>query len=105
MAGAPLGNQNAAKSKLWSSALLKVSEVYPEKVTLGKNDKMKGIYEAAYKFWDEMMAGNQLHGSLPYFKELGDRVEGKPPQSMDVTSDGDNIMRGLTVKFVSNDKQ
>lgn len=88
--GAPIGNNNAAKGKLWSHALERAAEYYPEKPPIGKNDKMKGIYEAAHRFWNEMMTENKMYGSLPYFKELGDRLDGRPKQQMELSQDPAN---------------
>jgi hypothetical protein len=82
--GAPLGNQNAAKGKRWSAAIERAltrhatKEPRPEDVS----DLIRGLDLAA----DEFVA--QLFGEkkdLGYFKEFGDRVEGKPAQSMELS--------------------
>lgn len=92
--GAPLGNQNAAKGKRWTAAIERVLERWPEKPTTDdKSPLIVGIESAAYDFISE----TKEKKDLGYFKELGDRLEGKPNQALDigVTADEDNPLNKL----------
>ena len=85
--GAPAGNQNAAKAKRWTAAVERAlarkatGESAPEDVS----DLIRGIDKAA----DEFVAQVFEIKDLGYFKELGDRLEGKPSQALDLGSDPD----------------
>lgn len=78
---APLGNQNAAKAKRWSSAIERAVERRATGTEPGecRNELMKGIDAAADLFVAEMFEKKDLG----YFKEFGDRLEGKPKQVID----------------------
>ena len=69
MAGAPKGNTNAANGKIWSDAVRKA-------ITQGKK-----LDSLATKLI--LMA---LDGDMTAMKEIGDRLEGKPAQSLHVDS-------------------
>ena len=81
--GAPLGNKNAAKGKRWASAL----EGAMERHATGKpaptdvSDFVRGINAAAEAFVAELFANKDL----AYFKEFGDRMDGKSSQSSEVS--------------------
>lgn len=82
---APLGNQNAIKAKRWSQAIDRALE---------KRSKAAGIEELdrlAEKFLDsieEMTAATEKRGpDIGGFKELGDRLEGKPSQEIQHSGD------------------
>ena len=75
---APLGNQNAAKAKMWSAAINRALE------KRAGGDKIKALDALAEK----LLAACES-GDLPALKELGDRLEGKPGQSIDLGSDPD----------------
>ena len=68
--GAPIGNQNAAKAKVWSAAIKRALE---RRIPL--DQLIKVIDELADKLIDLCAAGD-----LPALKELGDRLEGKVTQ-------------------------
>jgi len=78
--GAPLGNQNAAKGKQWAAAI----ERALERIASGKerptdvSKKMAGVDMAADAFVRKMFQD----ADLGYFKELGDRLDGKPHQTI-----------------------
>ena len=74
MAGAPKGNQNAAKAKVWSAA---IGRALDRRVPANK--RIKAIDELADKLLDECYTG-----SLSALQELGNRLEGKSHQSMDI---------------------
>ena len=97
---APLGNQNAAKAKRWTAAIERALErrasgkAPPE----DRSDLIKGIDEAATVFVAELFEKKDL----AYFKEFGDRTEGKPAQGVVLSGDEDNPLRitGVTRKIV-----
>ena len=88
--GAPLGNQNAAKGKRWSAAIERALE---RKATgaprpTDVSDFIAGIDLAADQFVAQMFEAKDLG----YFKEFGDRLEGKAAQSIDLGSDPERPM-------------
>lgn len=99
--GAPLGNQNAAKGKRWMAAVERAltrrvaGELPPEDVS----DLIKGIDAAADLFVEQMFAAKDLG----YFKELGDRLDGKSIQQTELSGpDGGAIPMKTVVNFVSS---
>lgn len=70
---APLGNQNAAKAKVWRAAI----EAALERRTQSRVDGKKEIDALAEKLLDLVSAGD-----LPALKEFGDRMDGKPAQAV-----------------------
>lgn len=84
MAGAPFGNNNEVKGKRWQQAIDRA---------LAKRSRVAGIEELdrlAEKFLDEVEAQG-ING----FKELGDRLDGKPAQAITGADGGP-----LTVEIV-----
>lgn len=77
MAGAPLGNQNAAKAKVWHAAIMRALERRKP-----ANERIAAIDELADKLLDLVAAGD-----LPALKEFGDRMDGKAAQSVTVSGD------------------
>lgn len=73
MAGAPLGNQNAAKAKVWNAAIKRALE----RRTLSRKDGIQEIDALADKLLDLV-----ANGDLPALKEFGDRMDGKPAQAI-----------------------
>lgn len=71
--GAPVGNQNAAKAKVWAAAINRALE------KRAGGDRLKAIDDLAEKF---LKACDE--GDLSAFKELGDRLDGKPAQAVSV---------------------
>lgn len=68
---APLGNQNAAKAKRWTAAIERALE---------RSSRVEGQMELdalADDFLKEVRASG-----ITGFKELGDRLEGKPAQTI-----------------------
>lgn len=87
--GAPLGNNNAGKAKRWTAAIERVLEKWPEQPSReNKSELIIGIESAAYDFVSELKGKKDLG----YFKEFGDRLEGKPAQALNVgiSPDEDN---------------
>lgn len=68
--GAPVGNQNAAKAKVWSAAIHRALE----KRGKAKADALEALAEKLLTKCDE--------GDMAALKELGDRLDGKPVQAL-----------------------
>ena len=66
-AGAPVGNRNGNKNKVWSDMLRLI-------VTQDKRKRMRAAAEALVSKAEE--------GDTAALKELGDRVEGRVPQAI-----------------------
>lgn len=86
MAGAPKGNQNAAKAKVWSAAIARALD---RRVPADK--RIKAIDELADKLLDDCYTG-----SLSALQELGNRLEGKSHQSMDIGFSPDTPVEEMT---------
>lgn len=80
MAGAPTGNRNAAKAKQWSAAIERALD------KRGGGDRAKALDELA-----EVLLQKCEEMDMAALKELGDRLDGKPAQ----TIDGEITHRGL----------
>jgi len=80
--GAPAGNQNAVKAKLWSAAIHRALD------KRGAGDRMKALDELA-----EKLLANCDQGDLSALKELGDRLDGKAAQAVTVSGDEDNPLQ------------
>ena len=74
--GAPVGNQFAAKAKRWSMAIDRALE---KRSKVAQVEAMDMLAEKLLALCDE--------GDLGALKELGDRIEGKPGQAIDIGSD------------------
>ncbi len=77
MAGAPKGNTNAAKAKVWTAAI----ERALEKRSLA--ERKDAIDDLAEKLLEQCDAGN-----LSALQELGNRLEGKPRQDTSIEHSG-----------------
>ncbi len=84
--GAPLGNTNAQKGKIWTAAIQRA---------LARRDKCRsdGIKEID-ALADELIKA-VASGDLAALKEFGDRLEGKPVQQIDA-----NVDASLTVEVM-----
>ena len=71
--GAPKGNQNAAKGSMWRNAILRALE----RRTASRKDGIDELDALAEKLLELVAAGE-----IQSIKELGDRLDGKPPQSI-----------------------
>lgn len=68
--GAPIGNKNATKNKVWSDAVRKA---------VVQNQNLDKLAAALLE--------KALSGDISALKELGDRLEGKPTQQIDQTTE------------------
>jgi len=100
--GAPVGNQNAAKGKQWLAAIERALErlgdpsIDPDK-PIERTPKMKALDELADAFVRKIKA----EGDLGFYKEFGDRLDGKPKQQIEASGpEGGPIESSLTVSFV-----
>ena len=93
MAGAPLGNQNAAKGKRWSQAIDRaLAKRSPVDMTHALDALAEKLLEAAEA------------GESWALKELGDRIEGKPAQSVTVSGDEDAPLVTRIERVIQNAK-
>ena len=84
--GGQPGNQNAAKGKRWAAAIDRALERRYE-----KNASLKDAQEALDALAEQLLLKAD-DGDMAALKELGDRIEGKPAQSVTVSGDPDNPM-------------
>ena len=80
--GAPLGNQNAAKAKRWAAA---IERAITRRAEQSGRDFMRELDELADRFVQDVLMCNK--DALPGWKEMGDRLEGKPPQQTILTGE------------------
>jgi hypothetical protein len=73
--GAPIGNQNAKKAKIWADAVRKAI------------DKFGGVDLLA-----EELVKAGLSGERWALQEIGDRLDGKPPQAIIGDEDSPPVM-------------
>jgi len=84
--GAPVGNKNAVKNRPWSEAI--------NRALLAEDGKK--LRALADKLIDAAMEGD-----VTALKEIGDRIEGKPAQSLMLGNDPDNpLLEAVTRKLV-----
>ena len=69
--GAPQGNQNAAKAKIWHAAIMRALR------KRSRSDALEALDELAEKLLEKVSEGD-----LPALKEFGDRLDGKPAQAI-----------------------
>ena len=87
--GAPVGNQNAARAKVWQAAILRALD------KRCGGDRIKALDALA-----ENLLAQCETGDLAALKELGDRLDGKPAQTIGGDPDGAPIAQNLTVHLV-----
>ena len=86
MAGAPFGNTNAIKNKLWSDTLRRA-------IAQDRGDRVR---QAAERLLDEAAKGEPWA-----IKELADRLDGKSVQSNTLESNGETQVTEIIVSWVS----
>ena len=72
MAGAPIGNRNGSKQKLWEDAIRRA-------VLADDGKRLRAIAER--------LLDKAAEGDIAAMKELGDRVDGKPAQMVGIGQD------------------
>ena len=70
--GAPVGNRNAAKAKVWHAAIMRALERRKP-----ADERIQAIDELADKLLELVATGD-----LAALKEFGDRLDGKPAQTI-----------------------
>lgn len=81
--GAPEGNTNAAKGKRWRDAIEHCVECWPDQPDLVNClPLLRGLRVAARAFVEKMI----IDQDIGFFKEFGDRLDGKSHQSIDQTT-------------------
>lgn len=72
---APLGNANAAKAKRWTAQI----EAAMAQMDESRSEGLKTMTRLAMKLIEKAEEGD-----LAALKEIGDRLEGKPKQQLDI---------------------
>lgn len=81
--GGQPGNQNAARGKRWRDAIEHCIECWPNEPDYENClPLLRGLRMAAYGFVKKMIADNDI----AFFREFGDRLDGKAHQSIDQTT-------------------
>ena len=93
--GAPFGNQNAKRQRIWHAAILRALETRDKSRVDGK----KELDALAEKLLDLVATGD-----LAALKEFGDRLDGKPAQAIVGGEPDDNPIRVGVIKLVSLDE-
>jgi hypothetical protein len=74
---APLGNQYAKRSRVWTAA---IERALAKRSLNEQNEAIDALAERLLKKVEE--------GDVSAIKELGDRLEGKPVQATEITGSG-----------------
>jgi hypothetical protein len=86
---APLGNQNAVKGRRWSKAIERAVDAWPERaISLEIN---KGLDKMAYEFVARMVETKDI----AFYREFGDRIDGKAPQAIVGDDELPPVIRGV----------
>jgi len=83
--GAPVGNQNAAKAKQWQAAILRALD------KRSGSDRVAALDDLA-----EKLLVKCDESDLAALKELGDRLDGKPAQSIGGDPEGTPVAMSVT---------
>lgn len=94
--GAQPGNQNAKKGRQWQRAIKRALARYADANGQANATARKGLDLVATKF-----VAHAASGEAWAMKELGDRIDGKPTQAVEVSGpDGGSIDTKMTMEFV-----
>mgnify|MGYP003389918194 FL=1 len=91
--GAPSGNNNAGKNKIWTLAIQKAL------LKRSKGDQMAALVGLA-----EKLLAKCAKGDMTALKELGDRLEGKVPQAIEGTGENGELSVALTIRYVDGNR-
>lgn len=80
--GAPVGNQNGAKAKVWAAA---IERALAERSRLARKEALDDLAEKLLAKCDE--------GDMSALKELGDRLDGRPKQAIEAEVQGEHTIR------------
>lgn len=94
--GGQIGNTNAANAKMWTAAIQRALDKRSEGLLEGK----KAIDELAENLLE--LCDNKELGAL---KEFGDRMEGKPAQSVLLGNDPDNPITKVENEIIDPKKK
>jgi len=89
--GAPLGNQNAARAKQWAAAIERAIErladpsINPD-FPIERSPRAKGLDMLA----DEFVKQRQTKDAMAFYREFGDRIDGRVAQQLIHSGDGDS---------------
>jgi hypothetical protein len=89
MAGAPVGNQNAANGKKWRAAIDRALE------TRSRSEGREILDALADELINQALAGEQWA-----FQQLGDRLDGKVAQGVELSGPGGGPVQTV-VNFVA----
>jgi hypothetical protein len=76
--GAPLGNKNATKNRLWDATLRRA-------LLASDGEKLRELAEKLIE--------KALEGDVSALREIGDRIDGKAHQQLTLSGDEDNPLR------------
>ncbi len=97
--GAPLGNKNGAKKRLpWSQALKRSLTRLAAKDGEDSPNYRKGLDKVA-----DAVVRDAAKGNKDAWMELGNRLEGKPGQTVELVGDPDRPIPILPYEFVNAD--
>lgn len=85
--GAPLGNQNAVKAKRWQQAIDRALQRRAKSDQIAELDRLADVYLDTV---EAMTEGTEKRGpSIDGFRDLADRLDGKPAQQVALTGADD----------------
>lgn len=98
---APYGNQNAAKAKQWSAAIERAIErladpaIDPD-VPIPRSPRAKGLDMLAEGFVQQRLREDPM----AFYREVGDRLDGKPAQQLQLQGDAEQPLVHKIVREV-----
>jgi len=99
--GGQPGNQNAAKAKRWEAALERAFAAYPDEPDMTDcTPFMIGLNKAAANFVKRTM---EVDADLGFFRETGDRFDGKAAQSLTIGGDPDKPLHVFAREMSDDD--
>lgn len=98
--GAPVGNRNAAKGKKWSAAIERAVERHTGGRTSDMDEGRSASVMALDAVADKFVLALMTSGDLSWFKEFGDRIDGKAVATTELSGpDGEGIPVSINVRF------
>jgi hypothetical protein len=103
MAGAPLGNDNRARSKRWAAAIERAIGAWPNPSDdTDCSALIKGLNMAAHGFVAKMIAEKDLG----FYREFGDRLDGKAKQQTELTgAEGEPLVTRIELVALSGNSK